>query len=476
MEEVIITAGVALAMIILGYLLFRSIKKEEYHFHKDNISDVAGIVAKNDLIKRISELLLRSGKNSHFALFKITIDDFKTIINDNGKEAVDKILVNLADIIRKSLGKNTIIARFSDDEYVAWLSNFYTIDQLKVYAEDLMGYLSLPINIKKDVDVKPLYNIGVVSYPEHAKDMQELLKNLDTAVYISRKKSVDKVAIFDLEVLNQEQENAAYYAELKDAIKNNQFLLYYQPIVDTSTKKIFGFESLLRWNHPTLGVLSPFKFIDLMEKSGDILWVSLWGFEELVKTYVDWSSNIKNFDSILSINLSPSQLKSPTIVNDFRKILRKYKVDAKNFALEIVEFALFQKYDKTLDIIRQLKALGFNIAIDDLGLDYQTLTKLENLPINIIKLDKKFITESSEHYMNSKIAEMLVDFSLQHDMKVIAEAIDTSESVEMAKKMNIHIYQGYLFARPLSKEDAKKSLEENNYSEKITNIIDKNNI
>ncbi len=476
MIEVYITLGIALAMIILGFLLFRSIKKEENHFHKDNVSDVAGIVPKNDLIKKISELLLRSGKNSHFALFKITIDDFKNISNDNGKEAVDKILINLAGIIRKCLGKNTIIARFNDDEYVAWLSNFYTIDQLKVSAEDLMGYLSLPISVKKNVEITPLYNIGVVSYPEHAKDLKELLKNLDTAVYISRKKAVNKVAIFDLEILNQEQENAAYYAELKDAIKNNQFLLYYQPIVDTASKKIFGFESLLRWNHPTLGVLSPFKFIDLMEKSGDIIWVSLWGFEELVKTYVDWSSSIKNFDLILSINLSPSQLKSPTLVNDFRKILRKYKVEAKNFALEIVEFALFQKYDETLDIIRKLKAIGFNIAIDDLGLDYQTLTKLEKLPINAIKLDQKFINESSEYYMNSKIAELLVDFSLKHDLKVIAEAIDTPESVEIAKKMNIHIYQGYLFAKPLSKEEAKKSLEENTYFEKITNIVEKSNI
>jgi EAL domain-containing protein (putative c-di-GMP-specific phosphodiesterase class I) len=222
-------------------------------------------------------------------------------------------------------------------------------------------------------------------------------------------------------------------------------------MIDVKNSDIYGVEALIRWNHPEHGLLSPFKFLGIMEQSGDIHWIGLWGLESLVKTYQELKQVFPKKDIKFSMNLSPKQLMNQTLSEDFQKILKKYRMNAEHIILEIIEFAVFERQETIFNNIKQLKEMGFNIAIDGFGLDYSTLSKAEKMDIDIIKLDNEFLKES-EAYMKAKFATLLVDFAHKNEYKVISEMIETKEMMDESKNYDISIMQGYYFTKPLSAE------------------------
>ena len=229
-----------------------------------------------------------------------------------------------------------------------------------------------------------------------------------------------------------EAEFLDYYYQIKNAIAKKEFLLYYHPIIDIKSKEVYGVEALLRWNHPEHGLLSPFKFINIMEQSGDIYWVGLWGLESLIKNYYEFKQAYPKSNIKFTFNISPKQLMNEALAVDFQRVLKKYKMNAENIVLEIVEFALFDKHNVVLQNITQLKALGFQFAVDGFGLDYATLAKLESMPLDTIKLSKEFLNE--EHsYVKSRFVNLLVEFAEKNQKTIISEGIENEEMLGMVK-------------------------------------------
>ena len=227
--------------------------------------------------------------------------------------------------------------------------------------------------------------------------------------------------------------------------------MFYHPIVNVKDHTIYGAEALIRWNHPEHGLLSPFKFLGIMEQSCDIHWIGMWGLETIIKTYQEITQMFPTIDFKVTMNLSPKQLMNDSIFQDFQKILKKYRMNAKHIVLEIVEFTLFDKQDIIRKNIGLLKQLGFKIAIDGYGLDYQKLEKVAALNVDVIKLDSGFLSEE-EDFMRAKFANLIVEFAKKHHCDIICELIETKDLMEAAKTFDINLLQGYYFSQPISAE------------------------
>jgi EAL domain-containing protein (putative c-di-GMP-specific phosphodiesterase class I) len=257
--------------------------------------------------------------------------------------------------------------------------------------------------------------------------------------------------VYNDEMSDQGGEHVEYYYQIKHAIQHKEFQLFYHPMINVKTNNLYGVEALIRWNHPEHGLLSPFKFLGIMEQSGDINWIGLWGIETLIKTYQELKQEFPKREILFSMNLSPKQLMNDSLPMDFQKILKKYRMSADSIILEIIEFAVFDKQINIFKNLKKLKELGFKIAIDGFGLDYATLSRVEELDIDIIKLDNEFLKEE-ESYMKAKFASLLVEFAKRNKYEVVCEVIESKEMLDEAKKYNIDIMQGFYFSKPLSAE------------------------
>ena len=277
------------------------------------------------------------------------------------------------------------------------------------------------------------------------------MNSLKLATYLIKKNGGNNIRVYSDEMNTEGGEHVEYYYQIKHAIQHKEFQLYYHPMIDVKNNDIYGVESLIRWNHPEHGLLSPFKFLGIMEQSGDINWIGLWGLETVIKTYQELKQEFPKKEFKFSINLSPKQLMNESLSQNFQKLLKKYRMNADAIVLEVIEFAVFDKPMQIHKTLADLKKMGFQIAIDGFGLDFSTLSRAQSLDIDIIKLDNEFLKEE-ESYMKAKFAQLLVDFASKNEYTVICEAIENKQMLDEARKYNINIMQGFYFTKPLSAE------------------------
>ncbi len=263
--------------------------------------------------------------------------------------------------------------------------------------------------------------------------------------------------------LESEEEEMTYYYQIKRAISEKQFMLYYQPIVNIKTKKIYAYESLLRWEHPELGILSPNRFINIMEQTGDIHWVGQWGLETLIKKHFELRE-IHGEAPLLGINLSPKQLLNPQIAEEFQKIIRKHKVGAENFILEIGEFLIFEKQNVVFENLLKLKKLNFKLAIDEFGIDISSFDQIDKMGIDIFKIDSKFIAEDS--YSINKYMEYFLDYVNKNSKLVIVQGIEDRDMQTRASGFGVEVMQGYYYSKPM------ESLKINDYKYEVVDITE----
>jgi EAL domain-containing protein (putative c-di-GMP-specific phosphodiesterase class I) len=280
-----------------------------------------------------------------------------------------------------------------------------------------------------------------------------LLENLDMAIYVARKEGYNNYVVYTQNIGEKETENLKYYQEIKDAIRKKEFTLYYQPIVDISSNSVYGFESLLRWKHPEFGVLPPAKFINIMEQTGDIFWIGLWGFEELIKFYAEVKKYYPYQSFFASINVSPRQIYNVNFIEGIAKIAKKYRIDTSKFVFEFAEFTIFEKQEDIKKNIAAIKNFGFKIAIDGMGLDTSILAKLDKAPIDIIKINRDFLKDYDEDQGMQNVVQMLVEFGKKFGKMIIIEGVENDKAVDIVKKLSISLAQGYHFSAPVSDED-----------------------
>ena len=466
--NVVVAIFAVLATIALAFFIFRSIKKEKKKFQEEAINYIDGLIQKNELIADVTTYISRSSA-AEFSLIYIDLDKFSNIIDAFGKDEANNILSKVAYILVDNLPPRVELTRLQDDKFVAFARGEYRKDEVEEIALKLLEAISKPIKFFGDNEITITASIGIALYPSHGLTYKDLINDAEIAVYLCKREGGNAYKFYSLENMS-ESANLAYYQQIKKGIKNKEFTLYYQPMVDTNSKDIYAIEGLLRWNHPEYGVLSPFKFINIMEQTGDINWVGEWGLETLAKEQAYLARRYPDKNILMSMNLSPKQLASPSIVENFTTIARKVKVNPKNIILEIEEFTLFEKHEAIKQNVANLSKAGFKIAVDGFSLDYSTLSKLAAMPIDVVKVGNDFLDSETETFLKEKYVNMLVDYTMQENKTIVSEGIENNDMMSKAKEMNLGIQQGYYFAKPMDSADLDDYMD----SEEWIALIDGN--
>lgn len=452
-DQTTIVLSILAILVMIGaiYFLARSYFLERKRIAEEKAFMIEGVLTRSEITSIITSQIARMGKDAQFSLIYLDLDKFSDFVNAFGTTESEKILEKLVKNIEVVLPKGVKLSRLQNDEFLIFLPTDFDRTEAVDLANRIKQALGRPIKLFGDTSINATASIALAFYPIHGANMKDLMNSLKLATYLIKKNGGNSIRVYSDEMSTEGGEHVEYYYQIKHAIQHKEFQLFYHPMIDVKNNTIFGVEALIRWNHPEHGLLSPFKFLGIMEQSGDINWIGLWGLETIIKTFQELKQEFPKRDIHFSINLSPKQLMNENLAGEYQKLLKKYRMSAENIILEIIEFAVFDKPIQIHKTITDLKKLGFKIAIDGFGLDYSTLSQAEKLDIDIIKLDNEFLKEE-ESYMKAKFAQLLVEFAQKNQYTIICEAIENQNMRDEAKKYGIDIMQGFYFTKPLSAE------------------------
>lgn len=442
-------------IIVASYFLFKKIifEMQKERFAKQNKID--GVISKIEMESLLATYISQLGTNNSFGLLYVDLDKFNNFRNAFNEKEVAVILKEVVNRIKNILPSDVKISRFQGDEFVILMNHKYKRSDVEQYGQKLLEQFREPIKLYEHTVLDQTASIAVAYYPNHGVKVDALIKSLKLAMYKVKKAGGNNLNVYSKSI-EEETENADYYFQIKDAMEKDQFTLYYQPIVSIETKEVFAIESLIRWNHPTLGVLTPNKFMPIMEQSGDIYWVGLWGLEKLIQNYHVWVNNGVNV--FPTINISSKQLMYDEIAVDFQKICKRTKISPNKIILEIEEFALFDKNNTIYNNLLKLKSIGFQIAIDGYGIDFNALEQIEKLDIDAIKFKYSILT-GKKTYAAEKMLETILEFVEKKNKTLIVQDLEDDEMIEKVSKYNAKYGQGYYFSRVLSADDLSEYLK-----------------
>ncbi|MBU9723705.1 MULTISPECIES: EAL and GGDEF domain-containing protein [Bacillaceae] len=395
--------------------------------------------------------------NHHFGILFIDIDRFQFINETLGYVVGDKILVELAQIIASIVTKDEFVARMGSDEFMILTTNRESRTHAKRLATNILQRLESPII----VDHYELYvtgSIGITTYPGSGEDHTVLLKNSDLAMTTAKQKKENSYKFFNPAMEKTSTDFFALQNDLRKAIQNDEFELYYQPKVSPQSGEVIGAEALIRWNHPTRGIVPPGEFIPLAEDVGLIVPIGKWVFQTVCKQIKAWEN--KGFTPfIVSLNFSALQMLQKGLVSTISRILKENQVEGKWIEIEITESLILDHDSDVIKKLDRLSSLGLQIAIDDFGTGYSSLSYLRKFKFNTIKLDKSFINDIHISPENQAIIEFIIQMSNQLNMKVVAEGVEVEEQHEILKTLNCDALQGYLFSKPKPVHEFEKLLK-----------------
>ncbi|VEU83323.1 bifunctional diguanylate cyclase/phosphodiesterase [Acholeplasma hippikon] len=446
MLETLMMIALLAVMVTITYFIARKVIFEIKSAKDEKSLLIDGILTRSDINSVITSYITRIAKGTTFSLIYIDLDKFGDLSEAFGEKESKNILENIAKRIKKLLPTSAKIARYTGDEFLIFLNNQYSQKQVTEYGYKILYELRNKTKVAGGTEIDLTASVAVCYYPMHGNSLKNLMDSLKIAIYQAKKNGGNSLKIYSEELKDQE-ESIEYYYQIKHAIERHEFQLYYQPMIDYTNKKIYGYEALLRWNHPTLGVLGPDKFINIMEQTGDIHWVGRWGIESIIKTSYELRGIHSMYDDVkISINLSPKQLLSETIASDFAKAVKKLKGNPKNIILEVGEFALFEKQEQIFENLVKLSEVGFSIAVDGFSIDLATINRLSRINMDMIKMRQKTITENET---NGKYLELLLNYVKTNGKLVVAEGVEALDEVKKIAKLGVELFQGYYFGTPM---------------------------
>ena len=398
----------------------------------------------NDLIKA----------NRKFALIFVDLNKFKYINDVFGHSSGDQVLVEFSNRLKKCLKGKGIVSRYSGDEFIIIYSNYIDNNELEAFYNNvILKEFKEPIifnNNKVFMD----FAAGVSVYPKDGNNFNDLINKSDFMMYSSKKNNKRaKLLFFNDVIYNEILEIETMKEDLKYAVDNNEFVLYYQPIVDKN-KAIKKLEALIRWNNRKLGYISPDKFIEYAEETGEIVKIGYWVIEDVCKNF---NELFKSDDMLkVSINVSPIQLMEVDFVNKAEEILNKYNVTWKNLCLEITETAVLDENIIIRDNLLLLNKKGVKIALDDFGTGYASFSYLKKFKLDILKIDRIFIDNGLD--IDYKIVDNIKSIANLLNMETVIEGVETEEQFNNLKSVGCEYFQGYYFSRPLPISEINKIL------------------
>ena len=394
---------------------------------------------------------VRSDKQ--FALLFLDLNDFKLVNDTLGHEAGDLLLKYVAERLVNSVRKGDFVGRFGGDEFCIVLDNVRSYELIRNIAEKIHDHVNRPF-VLLGREMLLGSSMGIAVYPEHGRDAGTLLRSADMAMYHAKtgKKSWEfyEARLESESLARLETEN-----ELRNAIDREELVVYYQPQEDLRTGIVSGYEALIRWQHPTRGLVPPAEFIELAERTGLISEIGRWVLCTVCTQVADWTA--RGFETPrVAINLSARQLSNPGLVEDFREVIADAGIAPEYIEFEITESAIMERPDEMIGMLRDLKAMGTRLAIDDFGTGYSSLSYLKRFPLDYIKIDRAFISDVMTNRIDADIVRTIIALAQALEVEVIAEGVETTLQRQFLKDMQCHYLQGYLLSKAVPAEDIER--------------------
>jgi diguanylate cyclase (GGDEF)-like protein len=373
---------------------------------------------------------------------QIDLDDFKPVNDTLGHGAGDIVLKLAAERIRKALGKDETAFRLAGDEFAVIQMAREQPDEAERLAESLIAEFRKPFTVD-GITVFVGASIGVAIAPRDGNESEQLMKAADVALYAAKKDGRRRARTFNPSMLQVLEQREVLRRSLRVALQHREFFIEYQPLVDRSLA-IAGFEALLRWRHPILGVISPIAFIPMAETDGLMSEIGQWVLEEACRQALTWPAHFT-----LAVNLSPAEFLTPGLTDRVSQTLDVVGLPSERLELEITETVLLERTINNLDTLNTLNVLGIQISLDDFGTEYSSLSYLKNFPFDNIKIDKYFINDLPDDQKSQTIVRFVIAMAHGLGMRVTAEGVETAEQAAWLQAEGCDRLQGYFLSPPL---------------------------
>ncbi len=432
-------------VLVLTLILYFDRKKIINNLKNEIKTDVLTQISNRDgFDNKILKIIEK--KDSSFAIAIIDLDYFKDINDNMGHDVGDHYLVKISNEIKNSLSECDFIARLGGDEFVVVISGFNNLFELKTKLRKIHSSIKKTHYLINDKKISGSASIGV-AISTGVESKEDLMKQADIAMYKSKKRGKNQFTFFNKNLRKERERINFIKEEMKLAILNNDFEIYYQPIVNKETNKTEGLEALVRWNHKELGYVSPSEFIYIAEKYNIIYDLGDLIMEDVLENIRDWKSS-GILDSYISINISPKQLIKNGFVESLINKLESKNIATSDIQIEVTETSLIKNLDRAKRVIDNLKNKGVRIALDDFGDGYSSLSYLVNFKFDAIKLDKNFIKNIENDNIKLSIIKNIANIANDIGSEFILEGIESEEHLERVKETGFTHMQGYLIGKP----------------------------
>jgi diguanylate cyclase (GGDEF)-like protein len=440
----------------------QELRKSHERLHHAAYHDaLTGLPNKYYFVETIKGLLKECRRRSGrpFAVIYLDLNRFKTINDSVGHTRGDKLIRSVASRLSELAGQENTVGRFSGDEFAVLMPDLKNDREVVEMADRISQALAEPFSLVGR-DVFTSASIGIAFGERSYNRAENLLRDADIAMYRA-KETRQKYVIFDSRMHARAVNLLQLETDLRRAIEKKELEVYYQPIVSLDSLTLAGFEALIRWNHPTKGLVSPTEFIGICESTDMIIPLTLNVLEESCRQVKQWSGIDNCTRLFVSVNLSGKHFDDPQLVNHVETILAKTQFDPRMLKLEITETAVMENADAAIEMLRGLKALGVKLSIDDFGTGYSSLNYLHRFPIDTLKIDRSFVSFLERGTENGEIVRTIVYLAKALMLDVVAEGIENMRQLNQLQSLGCEYGQGYLFSRPLPAHDIEMQLADN---------------
>lgn len=405
------------------------------------------------LLDRLEQAIAASSRSGHYgALLFLDLDNFKTLNDTRGHDVGDLLLIEIAQRLNASVREGDTVARLGGDEFVLMLENLKedageAAIQAGLVGEKVRDAIASSYTLE-GVEFTCTTSIGVSLFYGHSKSLDELLKHADLAMFHAKKGGRNSLRFFDPTMQAKLIERSALEIDLRQALKHQQFQLYYQMQVNRF-HHIIGAEALIRWEHPVRGLVMPDDFIHIAEETGLILPIGHWVLQSACEQIKIWSGSPDTRELRLSVNVSARQFHQAEFVEQVRQVLAETGADPTRLVVELTESSILEDVGDTVAKMRALKKLGIRLAMDDFGTGYSSLSYLKQLPLDELKIDQSFVRDLSVDTNDAAVVQAIITLGRTFELTVIAEGVETDAQFDFLELYGCHVFQGYMFSKPV---------------------------
>jgi diguanylate cyclase (GGDEF)-like protein/PAS domain S-box-containing protein len=424
--------------------------------HYDMLTGLPNRVLFRDRLDNSVKRAMR--ENTHIGVMFIDLDGFKKVNDTMGHRAGDKLLVEVAKRLSMCIRRSDTVARLGGDEFTVIMLNIKSMRSADIIARRITKTLSQPFIL----DSKEVYitaSIGIASYPDDGKDADELIKNADTAMYHAKERGKNNYQFYSEFMNVRIKKKMEVESQLIRALEQEEFVMHYQPQINSKTGNIIGMEALIRWKHPEKGMVYPADFIPIAEETGIIIRIGEWTIHEVCKQIKRWQeASIEK--PYVTINISGKHLKNHEFANFMKDVLHQYRIEPGLITLEITETDIMKDTERKNEIFEKLKNLGIDISIDEFGMGYSSLNYLKTFSINTLKIERTFVNNDTSDKSDFAIIKAIISLAKALDLNVVAEGVETKEQLDFLRRNGCDYYQGFYFSKALDEESITRLIKD----------------